>query len=335
MEKNHLISIIIPVYHTGAALKRCVESVLSQTYPHFEIILVNDGSTEEDADACDFYADADRRVSVVHKENGGVSSARNAGLSRAKGDFILFIDSDDYIEKDMLKKLLNTILSTDADLAASGMVYIYPDGRRQNKDIISGTIALDASLNEEFKKLYANYFFNSIWAKLYRTQIIRQYGIHCNEDFSIFEDCSFVMEYLSHCKTAALTGRSDYYYIQAETPSLMKRFNENALSAYEYYFASSAWLRKILDGGNLESYYQYQESVIWNFITQIFSRSKKSLKEKKKLLGQFSESDAVQEVLTYTTAHPSGGLSKLRRSMILHKNTTALSLLLYFRYLGK
>ena len=117
---NDLISIIVPVYNVEQYLDRCVKSLLQQTYKNLEIILVDDGSPDRCGQMCDNYAKLDSRVLVIHKENGGLSDARNAGLSHAHGEYIAFVDSDDYIEADMISELYNACHNQDADIVVCG-----------------------------------------------------------------------------------------------------------------------------------------------------------------------------------------------------------------------
>ncbi|MCI9559123.1 MAG: glycosyltransferase [Lachnospiraceae bacterium] len=123
------ISVIIPVYNVENYLKRCIESVIKQTYKNLEIILVDDGSTDHSADICDEYAQKDKRIIVIHKKNGGLSSARNAGIGIATGDFIGFVDSDDYISENMYRNLLALILKGNYDISVCGICRT--DGKRK------------------------------------------------------------------------------------------------------------------------------------------------------------------------------------------------------------
>ena len=125
--KKELISIIIPVYNVQQYLSRCIDSVLRQTYPHFELILVNDGSPDESPQICDDYAKRDGRIKVIHKTNGGLSSARNAGLDIALGAYITFVDSDDWIHEQYLEKLFSMITSHNADIAVANFIMVYDD----------------------------------------------------------------------------------------------------------------------------------------------------------------------------------------------------------------
>ena len=115
-----MVSVIIPVYNVQEYLARCVDSVLSQTYTNLEIILVDDGSLDMSGDMCDDYAHKDSRVRVVHKSNGGLSDARNAGLDIASGNYVAFIDADDYVHHQFVEKLYDTLQSTGAQIAAHG-----------------------------------------------------------------------------------------------------------------------------------------------------------------------------------------------------------------------
>ena len=117
-----MISIIVPIYKVEEYLPRCIESILNQTYQDFELILVDDGSPDLSGDICDVYAETDPRIKVIHQENSGISDARNEGLSRAKGEYISFIDSDDWVHPEFLQQLLYTIEKYDADIAECGKI---------------------------------------------------------------------------------------------------------------------------------------------------------------------------------------------------------------------
>lgn len=138
--KTELISVIIPVYKVEKYINRCVESVLVQNYHNIEVILVDDGSPDNCGIICDRYADKDSRVKVIHKTNGGLSDARNAGLNIATGQYICFIDSDDYIEKDMLKDMYDNIVRTGADITICNYCAVDNEGHKQweSEDISDG-----------------------------------------------------------------------------------------------------------------------------------------------------------------------------------------------------
>ena len=122
-----LISVIIPVYKVEEYLENCIQSVIKQTVSDLEIILVDDGSPDQCPEICDLWADKDSRIKVIHKENGGLSDARNAGMKVATGEYVSFIDSDDYISLDFYETLLETIVDNDSDIVECGVVKFYED----------------------------------------------------------------------------------------------------------------------------------------------------------------------------------------------------------------
>ena len=140
------ISIIVPVYKVEKYLKKCVDSILAQTFTDFELILVDDGSPDDSGKICEEYAEKDARVRVLHKENGGLSSARNAGIEVAKGKYLGFIDSDDYIAEDMYELLYNTIIKEDADLSICGIYDVYEGKAPIVKPTIEKVVSAEEAL---------------------------------------------------------------------------------------------------------------------------------------------------------------------------------------------
>ena len=126
-----LITVIVPIYHVEKYLHRCVDSILNQTYENLEIILVDDGSGDACSSICDEYAGRDSRIVVIHKENGGLSDARNAGIEIAKGQYLAFVDSDDYIHKDMYKILMKEILESNAEVSICSYKYVYDNKEKE------------------------------------------------------------------------------------------------------------------------------------------------------------------------------------------------------------
>ena len=125
---NPLISVVVPIYNVDKYLDRCVESIIKQTYTNLEIILVDDGSSDNSPQICDNWNVKDKRIKVIHKENGGLSDARNVGLSFATGEIISFIDSDDWIEHEMFEKMLNRKKKDNSDIVSCGVKWVKEDG---------------------------------------------------------------------------------------------------------------------------------------------------------------------------------------------------------------
>lgn len=203
---NDLISVIIPVYNVEQYLEKCINSVLNQTYRNLEIILVDDGSKDSSGDICDKYAKMDSRVSVIHKENGGLSSARNAALDICKGDYILFVDSDDWIRLQMTEVMLAAIKENNADIAICG-VGSDTAGKLKNNDIISEHIILT---NHELMKEYvttAN-VRPTVWNKLYKKKLFDNIRFR----IGITHEDSYIMhEVLGKCEKAVYVKQTLYY----------------------------------------------------------------------------------------------------------------------------
>ena len=173
MRKHSLISVIVPIYKVQDYLKECIESIINQTYSDIEVILVDDGSPDRCPRMCDEWAKRDSRIRVVHKKNGGLSSARNAGLDVAKGEYISFVDSDDFICKDALENLYNRIKDDKSIGITSGLIYRYQDGSINNfKDqwLCSKEIVIPSS--EFLLETMSQKTSYTVWNKLYRRDVI-------------------------------------------------------------------------------------------------------------------------------------------------------------------
>lgn len=165
------ISIIVPVYKVEKYLRKCVDSILAQTFTDFEVILVDDGSPDNSGKICDEYAEKDNRVRVIHKENGGLSSARNAGIDVARGKYLGFVDSDDYIDEDMYEILYENLKIHDADISSVELIPFYGDRyKKANKE--KKVIILNKK--EAIKSvLEGTQFYAYAWNKLYRKELFK------------------------------------------------------------------------------------------------------------------------------------------------------------------
>ena len=175
MENKPLISVIVPVYNVQKYVKKSVESILQQTYKNLEIILVDDGSTDESGDICDMLACSDNRVTVIHKKNGGLSDARNAGLDRATGEFVGFVDSDDYIEKNMYEVLEERLNINGADISCCGRYVVQEsDGRKTSYFTSAGEEVL-SPCQAIGKLLIWDGCDSAAWDKLYKAELFRNH----------------------------------------------------------------------------------------------------------------------------------------------------------------
>lgn len=199
-----MISVIVPIYKAEKYLRRCIDSILAQTYTDFELLLIDDGSPDRSGEICDEYAKQDSRVRVFHKPNGGVSSARNLGLDNAKGEWITFVDADDWVE---LNYLDNLLLSDNADMVIGG-VCCCSSGRLLEFDdkIYSGNALLN------FINRNKGYKANPPWGNLLRSSLIKDKNIRFDEVIRFGEDAVFNLQYLCHCKLVCTTSNCDYNY---------------------------------------------------------------------------------------------------------------------------
>ena len=204
---NPKISVIIPVYNAEVYLHRCVDSVLSQSFKDFELLLVDDGSVDSSADICDEYANGDERVRVFHKKNGGVSSARNLGLDNARGEWVVFVDADDWIVDNGFNVDYN-ILKEDLILFP---YYIY-----EIKDAISyiPTECYVSETSDDLKVFFCRYlhegFLRTVWSKFFKRELID--SLRFDESIPIGEDHLFLLNYLCRIKTYRFISNPFYVY---------------------------------------------------------------------------------------------------------------------------
>ena len=218
-----LISVIIPVYKVERYLPRCIDSILSQTYKNIELLLIDDGSPDLSGDICDEYAEKDPRVRMFHKENGGVSSARNLGLDEAKGDYIGFVDSDDYIAPGMYEKLVELIEDNNADIAVCGYQKELSDGTFQPYCETEGEILL--SQHEQLECLLTNKYYScSCWDKLFRKELVTDVRFDSTKKHN--EDLLFLYEIMKKSNALAYTSEPYYYYCTNEGSASLSGFSD-------------------------------------------------------------------------------------------------------------
>lgn len=219
---ENLVSIIVPIYNVEKFLKKCINSIVSQTYKNIEIILVNDGSPDDCLRICKEYSEKDNRIIVVDKKNGGLSDARNSGIERATGKYLVFIDSDDYIEKNMIEELYNNIVETQSDISICNFYTTIDNFDIENKATLHKVIYSD---NENiYDMLYNKYALQTIisWNKIYKKELFE----NCKYPVGlIHEDQYIICDILSQCKKISyMTDKFLYHYVQREN-SIMKTFN--------------------------------------------------------------------------------------------------------------
>lgn len=268
------VSIIIPIYNTQKYLGKCLESVIDQTLKDIEIILVNDGSIDESLRICMEYEKKDKRIKVIDKNNEGVSIARNIGIENSNGEYICFVDSDDYIEKDMLNNMYNSILNNEADLCMCNYVkeniykrdYIDCDIGKNilvNDEIRNLLIfpLIERGYNEKYHKLSG---FRGPVAKLFKASIIKYNNIKFKKDLIIGEDFIFNLEYLNLCKKIII-DRGYYYNYVTNEDSVTMKYKEDAWN--KIYIKT---INKLIEFLNENNYYNISKDRVNNIITKYF-----------------------------------------------------------------
>jgi glycosyltransferase involved in cell wall biosynthesis len=202
------ISVIVPVYNTAQFLPHCIDSILSQNFSDFELLLIDDGSTDGSGQICDSYAEKDNRIRVFHKENGGVSSARNMGLDNAQGEWINFVDSDDWLEQDFF------VIGNNENVDLIYQHRVFADGKCDSiiqPGIFRGEDYLDFLTENSQTNL-----FLMCYSMLLRSAILTDNHIRFDENLRFGEDRIFIMEYLIHCSSIQVLANSRYVYNQCE-----------------------------------------------------------------------------------------------------------------------
>jgi glycosyltransferase involved in cell wall biosynthesis len=240
------ISIIVPVYNAEKYLHRCVNSILNQTFIDWECILIDDGSTDESGKICDEYSNKDTRFHVIHKKNGGVSSARQLGIETAIGDYVIHVDPDDWIEPDMLEELYKKIVEDDADMVICDFIWNRPSGISLSSQKPSAFDSKSIMIDLLTERLHG-----SCWNKLVRRDIIVTNHITFPPQLSIHEDMFFFTELLLNNIKVTYLNKAFYHYVIGE--------NANSISqtigqSYEYDVMILNMFDKLLDGNECKKY---------------------------------------------------------------------------------
>ena len=219
------VSVIIPAYNAEKTLRRCVESILQQSFRDLEVILVDDGSRDGTPALCDALAAEDSRVRVIHKPNGGVSAARNTALDAATGEYVLFADSDDWLAEESIAAMVGVAQTHGVDLVIADYYRVF-EGAVQAKSRIrsAGPMGRPAFLHA-FTDAPSAFYFGVLWNKLYRREIIEAHRLRLDTHFSWCEDLLFNMDYYRHVTCAYALRQPVYYYVRSLDSLSMQRMN--------------------------------------------------------------------------------------------------------------
>lgn len=245
---SNLVTAIIPAYNNGDTVTKAIDSVLQQDYDALEVVVVDDGSTDHTAEVLDALAAEEPRLKVVHQENGGPAAARNRGLAEADGDYVIFVDADDAMIGNSIREMVKLMESEGLDLVISGMrwIRISEDGRRSISETIEDLVRLHGpkDIKEHFMEfLHANLILNSMCAKLYKREIIREHAIVVNDRLDMGEDFQFNLSYIRYARLVDTYAKSIYSY-EMYRSTLTNRYREHL---FEERKLSTTLLREFLE----------------------------------------------------------------------------------------
>lgn len=241
------VSIILPVFNCEQYISKCLECIINQSYENIEIIVVDDGSTDESARILDEFKREDNRIVCFYQENSGPSEARNKGIANATGEYLVFVDSDDTVEKDYVKCLLTKLINANADLVCCGYKDISEYGVINHTDFNVDGMTSISSLIE----MVCRGTGGVLWGKIFKKEIIIKYNLEMDKNIFMSEDLVFVLEYVSHCNSFAAINEYLYNYNRLNQGSISSKISLNYLQNY-----INVWkrLEKLFNSVNLNEY---------------------------------------------------------------------------------
>ena len=258
------VSIIVPVYNAEKTIGRCIDSILGQQYTDFELLLVDDGSKDGSGAICDSYAMADSRVQVIHKENTGVSDTRNIGISRARGVYLQFLDSDDWITPDATKLLVEAAGEHNCDLVISDFYRVVGERVSRKGDIDEDRVLTREEYAAHMMEQPADFYYGVLWNKLYRRDIVADHHLQMDPEISWCEDFMFNLEYIRHAQRFYALQVPIYYYVKtkgslaSQSLSISKTIRMK-LMLFEYY---NQFYKSVLD----EEEYEKSRLKVYRFL---------------------------------------------------------------------
>lgn len=235
-----MVSIIVPIYNAEQYLRRCVDSILNQEYTDFELLLVNDGSTDASGDICEEYRDQDPRVIVIQKENTGVSDSRNRALDRARGKYLQFLDSDDWITPDATRLFVRAAEEYGCDMVISDFYRVVGERLSPKGDIEEEGVLTREEFAAHMMENPADFYYGVLWNKLYRRDIVEEHNLRMDTDISWCEDFMFNLEYIRYAKVFYALHAPIYYYVKRKGSLASQGINisktvKMKLNVFEYY----------------------------------------------------------------------------------------------------
>lgn len=276
-----LISVIVPIYNVAPYLRQCLDSIINQTYHNLEIILVDDGSTDDSSTICDSYASNDIRVKVIHKENGGLSSARNSGLDIINGEWVLFVDADDWIDLDMIEILYNTATINRSDISCCN-VRVLSDGQCVNKVLNTGEVSVIDTVSA-YREIIKGRIRFEVWNKLFKSVLINDIRFIVGQTY---EDVYFDRVVFSRATRISYIEKSLYNYRVTRPGNTNSTFRESRLAIFSELEKTSKYLKEIGEVDISLEYIKYAAETAMSFYVDA-SKLGCSLETKVKIIQYF------------------------------------------------
>ena len=259
-----MVSIIVPIYNAEQYLRRCVDSILNQEYTDFEVFLVNDGSTDSSGDICEEYGNKDTRVIVIQKENTGVSDSRNLALDRARGKYLQFLDSDDWITPDATRLFVRAAEEYGCDMVISDFYRVVGERLSPKGDIEEEGVLTREEFAAHMMENPADFYYGVLWNKLYRRDIVEEHKLRMDTDISWCEDFMFNLEYIRHARRFYALHTPIYYYVKTKGSLASQGMNlsktiKMKLTVFTYY---KDFYKNVLD----EEEYEKNRLQVYRFL---------------------------------------------------------------------
>nr|WP_297939137.1 glycosyltransferase [uncultured Lachnoclostridium sp.] len=282
MKQDKLISIIVPIYNVERFLGQCIESIINQTYRNLEIILINDGSTDNSLEICQFYNKLDDRIILVNKKNEGLGATYNLGIKKAKGEYIGLVEPDDYIDSDMYEVLLSSALKYSSDLTKCGL-YNYNSLNNTNiihKDYLLGTLnqPIKSFQIDDFKQLY--FYHSSVWSYLYKSSFIKQFKF-LEKKGAAYVDALFAYKVLTQATSIYIVPRCFYHWRVEGQNNSISLTDERILALIDSFYEIKEYLLSINKFNDLrEEFFYHCICANLDHYRHIESKYKKEYKNK-------------------------------------------------------
>jgi len=325
---NKVVSIIVPIYNAERKLGKCIDSIQNQTYKEIEIILVNDGSTDDSINICCEKSRDDSRIRVVSIKNSGVSVARNKGLAVSTGEYCCFVDADDWIEREHIEKMVSYMEDTDCVIEGYTKENVYGNYKCQLNPVKVDLRKIDG---KQIGEMFWNGYIHPCWNKLFRKTILMKNTIQFEATIHISEDSLFCLQYLLCCENMTIISDTTYHYwVDEHSSSLSKKVYGNIFDIYEKVYYS---LNAVLEQGNCEEN-EKNEIIIRTLYPQVYSSVSKILlnnimnrKEKRNMLKKMQQNVWCENVLQGAEKKSDNKIERIILKLILKRKYLLLEII--------